>query len=63
MTEVSADLVDRAHAAGLRVNAWTVNAAHDLAAFVALGVDAVITDKLAEAIPSPGPISPGDEAT
>lgn len=50
VTEVSADLVRRAHAAGLAVNAWTVNAAHDLTAFVALGVDAVITDNLAEAI-------------
>lgn len=50
VTEVSADLVQRAHAAGLAVHVWTVNAAHDLAAFVALGVDAVITDNLAEAI-------------
>ncbi len=50
MTEVGADLVRRAHASGLEVNAWTVNAAHDLAAFVALGVDAVITDNLAEAV-------------
>jgi glycerophosphoryl diester phosphodiesterase len=51
VTEVSADLVRRAHDVGLAVNVWTVNAAHDLAAFVALGVDAVITDNLAEAIP------------
>ncbi|MGP0031108.1 MAG: glycerophosphodiester phosphodiesterase [Acidimicrobiales bacterium] len=50
VTEVGADLVRRAHASGLEVNAWTVNAAHDLAAFVALGVDAVITDNLAEAV-------------
>ncbi len=50
VTEVSADLVERAHAAGLAVNVWTVNAAHDLSAFVALGVDAVITDHLVEAI-------------
>jgi glycerophosphoryl diester phosphodiesterase len=50
VTEVTADLVQRAHAAGLAVNVWTVNAAHDLTAFVALGVDAVITDNLAEAI-------------
>ena len=50
VTEVSADLVERAQAAGLAVNVWTVNAAHDLSAFVALGVDAVITDHLVEAI-------------
>jgi glycerophosphoryl diester phosphodiesterase len=50
VTEVSDDLVQRAHAAGLAVNVWTVNAAHDLTAFVALGVDAVITDNLAAAI-------------
>jgi glycerophosphoryl diester phosphodiesterase len=50
VTEVSAELVRRAHASGLAVNVWTVNGAHDLAAFVALGVDAVITDNLAEAI-------------
>jgi glycerophosphoryl diester phosphodiesterase len=29
---------------------WTVNAAHDLSALVALGVDAVITDNLVEAV-------------
>jgi glycerophosphoryl diester phosphodiesterase len=50
VTEVNAELVARAHAAGLAVNAWTVNATHDLEAFVALGVDAVITDALHEAL-------------
>jgi len=50
VTEVSAPLVEAAHAAGLAVNVWTVNAAHDLIAFVELGVDAVITDRLAEAV-------------
>jgi glycerophosphoryl diester phosphodiesterase len=50
VTEVGGDLVQRAHEAGLEVNAWTVNAPHDLSAFVALGVDTVITDNLAEAI-------------
>jgi glycerophosphoryl diester phosphodiesterase len=50
VTEVTADLVDRAHALGLAVNVWTVNATHDLTAFMALGVDAVITDRLSEAI-------------
>jgi glycerophosphoryl diester phosphodiesterase len=50
VTDVTADLVERAHAVGLAINVWTVNAAHDLTAFVALGVDAVITDNLAEAV-------------
>jgi glycerophosphoryl diester phosphodiesterase len=50
VTEVSAQLVERAHAAGLAVNAWTVNATHDLVAFVELGVDTVITDRLREAL-------------
>jgi len=50
VTEVSAELVERSHRVGLEVNAWTVNATHDLVAFVGLGVDAVITDNLTEAI-------------
>jgi glycerophosphoryl diester phosphodiesterase len=50
VTEVTADLVAQAHEAGLSVNAWTVNAEHDLEAFVALGVDAVITDRLVDAL-------------
>jgi glycerophosphoryl diester phosphodiesterase len=50
VTSVTPALVERAHAAGLAVNVWTVNAAHDLAAFVELGVDAVITDRLDRAL-------------
>ncbi|HEY1830221.1 MAG TPA: glycerophosphodiester phosphodiesterase [Acidimicrobiales bacterium] len=50
VTEINAELVTRAHAAGLGVNVWTVNARHDLEEFVALGVDAVITDALTEAL-------------
>jgi glycerophosphoryl diester phosphodiesterase len=50
VSEVGPDLVQRAQRAGLAVNAWTVNAPHDLADFVALGVDAVITDNLEVAI-------------
>jgi glycerophosphoryl diester phosphodiesterase len=50
VTEVNADLVAQAHAAGLTVNAWTVNAVHDLEAFVGMGVDAVITDTLTTAL-------------
>jgi glycerophosphoryl diester phosphodiesterase len=50
VTSVTPELVERAHAAGLAVNVWTVNAADDLAAMVALGVDAVITDRLGDAL-------------
>jgi glycerophosphoryl diester phosphodiesterase len=50
VTAVTSELVERAQAAGLAVNVWTVNARHDLAGFVELGVDAVITDRLAEAL-------------
>ncbi len=44
------ELVERAHAMGLAVNVWTVNAPDDLRAMVAAGVDAVITDRLGEAL-------------
>jgi glycerophosphoryl diester phosphodiesterase len=50
VTEVTESLVAQAHTAGLAVNVWTVNATHDLEAFTALGVDAVITDRVAEAV-------------
>lgn len=39
-----ADAVDEAHAAGLEVNAWTVNDARDWSACVALGLDGIVTD-------------------
>ena len=45
-----AELVARAHDAGLAVNVWTVNADADLAAMVALGVDTVITDRVPAAL-------------
>ena len=35
---------------GLAVNVWTVNAPEDLRAMVAPGADAVITDRLGEAL-------------
>ncbi|RMI09792.1 glycerophosphodiester phosphodiesterase [Cellulomonas triticagri] len=38
-------LVDRVHAAGLEVQVWTLNEPEHWAAAVALGVDAVITDR------------------
>jgi glycerophosphoryl diester phosphodiesterase len=50
VTLVDGDLVNLAHAVGLAVNVWTVNAPDDLRALVALGVDTVITDTLAAAL-------------
>jgi glycerophosphoryl diester phosphodiesterase len=47
---VDRELVERAHAMGLAVNVWTVNAPEDLRAMVAAGVDAVITDRLGDAL-------------
>jgi glycerophosphoryl diester phosphodiesterase len=47
---VDTALVERAHAMGLAVNVWTVNAPEDLHAMVAAGVDTVITDRLREAL-------------
>src|ERR1700744_3443512 len=43
---VTTDLVEQAHAMGLAVNVWTVNAPADLREMVAAGVDTVITDRL-----------------
>jgi glycerophosphoryl diester phosphodiesterase len=50
VTSVTPELVERAHAAGLAVNVWTVNAPDDLRAMVGLGVDTVITDRLRDAL-------------
>jgi glycerophosphoryl diester phosphodiesterase len=50
VSAVEAELVGRAHAAGLAINVWTVNAPEDLRAMAAWGVDAVITDRLDEAL-------------
>jgi glycerophosphoryl diester phosphodiesterase len=50
VSSVDLDLVRRAHAAGLALNVWTVNAPDDLRAVVAWGVDAVITDRLEDAL-------------
>ncbi len=47
---VTPDLVTHAHAAGLAVNVWTVNAPEDLERMVELGADAVITDRLSDAV-------------
>ncbi|HXZ61671.1 MAG TPA: glycerophosphodiester phosphodiesterase [Acidimicrobiales bacterium] len=50
VSSVDRTLVDEAHGRGLAVNVWTVNGADDLRAMVEAGVDAVITDRLAEAL-------------
>jgi glycerophosphoryl diester phosphodiesterase len=50
VSSVDAALVERAHAIGLAVNVWTVNAPEDLRAVVDAGVDTVITDRLREAL-------------
>ena len=47
---VTPALVAAAHDAGLAVNVWTVNAPDDLRAMAGLGADAVITDRLVEAL-------------
>jgi glycerophosphoryl diester phosphodiesterase len=41
---VTRELVADAHAAGLRVNAWTVNDQDEIAAFAALGVDGIMSN-------------------
>jgi len=50
VSSVDTVLVDQAHAMGLAVNVWTVNAPEDLRAMVAAGADTVITDRLREAL-------------
>jgi glycerophosphoryl diester phosphodiesterase len=50
VTALGPDLVAEAHGAGLAVNTWTVNHPGDLSRCVELGVDAVITDRLVEAL-------------
>jgi glycerophosphoryl diester phosphodiesterase len=37
--------LDRAHAAGLQVHAWTVNEESDMSALLARGVDGIMTDR------------------
>jgi glycerophosphoryl diester phosphodiesterase len=50
VTEAGPELVKRAQGAGLAVNVWTVNARHDLSTLVQLGVEAIITDHLVDAL-------------
>ena len=54
VASVDPELVERAHAMGLAINVWTVNAPDDLRALVAAGADAVITDRLGEALAAAG---------
>jgi glycerophosphoryl diester phosphodiesterase len=50
MTDVNTDLVNRIHAAGKRVNAWTVTTEADIKRMIGLGVDGIITADLALAL-------------
>jgi glycerophosphoryl diester phosphodiesterase len=50
MTDVNAGLVYRIHAAGKRINAWTVTAEADLKRMISLSVDGIITDDPALAL-------------
>ena len=50
VTQVSPELVERAHVAGISLAVWTVNAPHDIEHLAALGVDTIITDTPAEAL-------------
>ena len=43
--DLTPDLLDRAHTAGLRVLPWTVNDPDDMRRFIDLGVDGIITDR------------------
>jgi glycerophosphoryl diester phosphodiesterase len=47
---VTAELVDTAHAAGLRVNTWTVDDADRMRELAALGVDGIVTNDVATAV-------------
>ena len=42
---VTRELVESAHAAGLRVVPWTVNDVREMVALVDLGVDGLVTDE------------------
>jgi glycerophosphoryl diester phosphodiesterase len=44
VSDIDAGLVARVHAAGKRLNVWTVNAEEDLARMVRLSADGIITD-------------------
>ncbi len=50
VTTVDEQLVADAHAAGLAVDVWTVNAPGDLVAMAELDVDVIMTDRLVDAL-------------
>jgi glycerophosphoryl diester phosphodiesterase len=50
VSSVTQELVDAAHERGLAVNVWTVNSPDEMLALVEMGVDALITDRLREAL-------------
>lgn len=50
VTDVNARLVNRVHAAGKWVNAWTVTTEEDIKRMIRLGVDGIITDDPALAL-------------
>ncbi|MGH9082741.1 MAG: glycerophosphodiester phosphodiesterase [Acidimicrobiales bacterium] len=50
VTQVDRPFVEQAHELGLEVGPWTVNRHEDLVEMVTLGVDAVVTDRLVEAL-------------
>ena len=43
-TELTSELVREAHALGLKVVPWTINAPADMERVIAMGVDGLITD-------------------
>lgn len=61
-TLVTAELVDKAHAAGLKVNTWTVNEHADIKRVTEAGVDNIMSDypdrvkRIAQAVAKPAPI-------
>jgi glycerophosphoryl diester phosphodiesterase len=66
--ELSADLVKKAHALGLKVIPWTVNMSEDMARRIDWGVDGLMSDRpdflrevMAEKklpLPKPTPVAP-----
>ena len=58
VSSVTRELVDAAHEQGLAVNVWTVNARDDMVALVDMGADALITDRLGDALA----VARGEEA-
>ncbi len=49
-TQVSEDLVDRAHGLGLALATWTVNTPEEIDAAIDAGVDVVITDSVTDTL-------------